>query len=184
MDRRPGASVPIASMEYSGASTRLTRASAAESAGRPGIGLGALEGDGAGPDEAVGRVFVAREFGQDRLADGPPGVLSVAGRNSPRRLRMRARSPSWVKALWRISKRARRASRAASGRSAEPRHQFSCSPSRAADFFERVGGRRVEDGGGGLGVEGGRQEPVEVEEIGFVRLARGPEAWCRRGAGR
>ena len=43
-------------------------------------------------------------------------------------------------------------------------------------FFERVGGRRVEDGGGGPGVERGRQEPVEVEEIGFVRLARGPEA--------
>ena len=58
---------------------RFDDVAAVLAAGGIGEALDAIEGDLAGPDEGVGRVFDPGIFGKERLPGRPPGILAIRG---------------------------------------------------------------------------------------------------------
>ena len=175
-ERRPGASAAIISAEKSGASM-LDDMEAATAAGGVRVGFGPFEGDLAGADEGVGSVLGPGEFGEERLAGCPPGILAGGGEG----IGEPGPNEGPVVLLGERGLEGRKELEArlegALGTSGGPAAPGPVLGKQGPELFERVGVGGFEDGGDlpGVGRLGGGQA-LEVEEPGLVRLARGPGA--------
>ena len=145
-------------------------------AGGVGEALDAFEGDLAGPDEGVRGALLARVFGQERLPDGPPGVLAVGGQELGQVLAEEGPVVVLVEGLVEGPDELEAGLEGGRGTVVAAAPGFVLAEE-GGELFDGVARGVGEDGGrvGGAGLPGLREELGEVEEPGLVRLAGRPE---------